>query len=191
MAHPRPESERPSYMSLHCFLWLLCAVVASMGSFSGIIGCGIKGMPSPPHVEPVPAVSDLSHQIEGEQVVLSWTVPDRIREGDFGNGEMMISRARIKLEDGPCTDCPLVFQRIATGLNRSSAAARAVPLLPARADVSAEKCDRPAGSTTGLAEYLAGDISGSGQTGTLSSCRQDMTVVPGCRRPARRRGSPQ
>ena len=90
-------------------VWFATALVIA----SGVTGCGKKTLPVPPHAEPVPAVSDLSHEIDGAQVTLTWTVPGKVQQGSFGEGEMILSRARTKLADGPCTGCPLVFQRIA------------------------------------------------------------------------------
>ena len=87
----------------------VCALVV----FSGVAGCGKKALPLPPHAESVPRVTDLSHDIRDSQVMLTWTVPSAVKQGVFGEGEMILSRARIKLTDELCPECPLAFQRIA------------------------------------------------------------------------------
>lgn len=84
-------------------------VAASASAYiAGLAGCGKKGMPSPPGVEPAPAVSDLSYELEGTHVRLQWTVPS-----DIAGGEAIVSRAVTKLDDEMCDECPLVFQRVA------------------------------------------------------------------------------
>ena len=76
-------------------------------------GCGKKAMPTPPESDPVPAVSDLFHEVHGGYVHLAWSIPDPVAEGRFGRGEAVVSRARTRLEDDNCDDCPLVFQQVA------------------------------------------------------------------------------
>jgi predicted small lipoprotein YifL len=75
---------------------------------AGIAGCGKKAMPSAPEASPVPAASDLSHEVDGGFVYLEWRVPM-----DITGGEAIVSRARTKLSDEMCDGCPLVFQQIA------------------------------------------------------------------------------
>jgi len=75
---------------------------------AAIAGCGVKAMPSPPGAQPVPAVSDLSHEIAGDGVHLEWTIPT-----DFAGGEAIVSRAGTKLSEDMCEGCPLVFQQVA------------------------------------------------------------------------------
>ncbi len=90
---------------IHC-LWKY-AIAVSIFLIVGA-GCGKKAMPTPPNTAPVPAVSDLSYRIDGSDVNLAWTVP-----AGAGEGEAVVSRARTKLSDGECNECPLIFQRIA------------------------------------------------------------------------------
>lgn len=65
-------------------------------------------MPSPPGVEPVPVVSDLSQKLDGTDVLLEWTVPN-----DTAEGEMIVSRAETKLNEETCDGCPLMFRQVA------------------------------------------------------------------------------
>ena len=95
-------------------IFFICAtVVWPVIAVSGILGCGKKAPPLPPHSDPVPPVTDLSHDLQGSRVVLTWSIPDEVKQGAFGEGEMILSRASTKLTGELCPDCPLVFQRIA------------------------------------------------------------------------------
>lgn len=93
------------------FAFYVAAVCISI-AFTGIVGCGKKALPLPPHSDPMPHVTDLSYDLQGSRVVLEWTIPDEVKRGAFGEGEMVLSRARTKLNDDLCPECPLVFQRI-------------------------------------------------------------------------------
>lgn len=92
---------------------LCAAAVCAWVAAAGFTGCGRKAPPLPPHSDPVPSVTDLSHDLQGSRVVLTWTVPDKVRQGAFGEGEMLLSRAKTSLTDELCPECPLVFERVA------------------------------------------------------------------------------
>ena len=95
-------------------VFTLCVVsVWVLAVIPGLPGCGKKALPLPPHVDPVPPVTDLSYDIRGSHIVLTWTVPNEVKQGAFGEGEMILSRATIKLTSELCPECPQVFQRIA------------------------------------------------------------------------------
>lgn len=66
-------------------------------------------MPSPPGAAPVAAVSDLAYEMDGEHVMLTWTLPV-----GKGEGEAVVSRSQMKLAEDMCNDCPLVFQKVTT-----------------------------------------------------------------------------
>ena len=95
------------------FIALLTMGVCMSVALAGLFGCGKKAPPLPPHSEPVPPVTDLSYALRDSRVMLTWTVPKEVKQGSFGEGEMILSRARTKLVDELCPECPLVFQTIA------------------------------------------------------------------------------
>ena len=97
---------------LHLIFALCATVVWVLIALAVFFGCGKKAPPLPPHSDPVPPVADLSHSVEGSRVVLTWTIPDKVKQGVFGEGVTILFRATTELTDEPCSDCPLVFQRI-------------------------------------------------------------------------------
>ncbi len=95
-------------------IFFLCATVVWVSAaLTVFLGCGKKAPPLPPHLDPVPPVSDLSHNLEGSRVMLTWTIPDKVKQGAFGEGMSILFRAKTRLTDELCPDCPLAFQRIA------------------------------------------------------------------------------
>lgn len=88
---------RRSCLFLFSVFFLLTAIAA----------CGKKAMPSPPGSEPVPVVSDLSYKVDGAEVLLEWTVPN-----DISEGEVIVSRTETKISDETCDGCPQMFQQV-------------------------------------------------------------------------------
>ena len=78
-----------------------------------LAACGLKDAPVPPKAQAPPAVSDLAATVEGDSVLLRWTVPKVAQAGAFGKGRAVLSRAGTSLADAPCRECPLLFQRVA------------------------------------------------------------------------------
>ena len=78
-----------------------------------LAACGLKDAPVPPKALVPPAVSDLAATLEGDSVLLRWTVPKEVRAGAFGKGRVLLSRAGTSLADASCRECPLLFQRVA------------------------------------------------------------------------------
>jgi len=82
-------------------------------------GCGVKGPPSVPGYTEPPVVRDLSYQVTGDTLVLSWTLPEA-----SGSQNAKINRAgvyRLKQPMGKrdCPDCPQLFERVANLAARS------------------------------------------------------------------------
>ena len=44
-----------------------------------LFGCGRKAPPVPPRQPAIPAVKDLRSDIDGDMIVLTWTIPDENR----------------------------------------------------------------------------------------------------------------
>ena len=73
-----------------------------------VAGCGRKGPPVAPRLEPPAPVEDLAARSRDNRVVLSWTVPRGA--GAAPPAGFRVYRARIGPRD--CEGCPLLFQNI-------------------------------------------------------------------------------
>ena len=62
---------------------------------------------------PVPVVTDLRHQIDGDQVTLTWSLPPSGGGTTLEVAGFYINRFKGPLDDAQCTDCPVVFERVA------------------------------------------------------------------------------
>lgn len=91
---------------------------ALTGSFMlltlSLVGCGIKGPPVPPKAPPVPVVADLSYQVEGGLVVLTWRLPEQLSRRQAEGSAFAIYQSRTELAEAACEGCPLVFEKVAT-----------------------------------------------------------------------------
>ncbi len=70
-------------------------------------GCGVKAPPAPPRLVPLPAAGDLEASVEDGILRLSWSIPADERVAGYA-----VLRSRMPLSEGPCLDCPLVFERV-------------------------------------------------------------------------------
>lgn len=75
-----------------------------------LTGCGRKTPPLPPQAVVPMAIDDLRYRLDEKGVELSWSYPQRTRQGDQLDSiaEFEIYRAVIPVEDY-CPDCPLPF----------------------------------------------------------------------------------
>lgn len=94
----------------HC---LILQLTLFMVASAGIIGCGKKGPPVPPRTTPVPAVKDLSLNIDGDAILLTWTIPDKTKDKSAGIKGFVVHRAKHKITDGDCRNCPVNFKPVA------------------------------------------------------------------------------
>ena len=77
-----------------------------------VISCGKKGPPVPPrYIEP-PAITDLTSQIEADQITLTWGIPEGKRGVSVLVG-FFVYRSRKAITAAACKDCPILFTRIA------------------------------------------------------------------------------
>jgi predicted small lipoprotein YifL len=76
--------------------------------FIVMTGCGKKALPLPPPEEIPPAVTDLTADLNGQVLTLSWSVPKG------GTGDQLagykIYRSATPLQEADCRDCPVTFQ---------------------------------------------------------------------------------
>ena len=82
--------------------------------FLGLLsGCGLKGPPVPPKKEPLPAVTDLRKSISGNDLKLTWILP-QWEKGLWSDVKgFRVYRNRSPVSGSECKGCPVVFARIA------------------------------------------------------------------------------
>ena len=73
-------------------------------------GCGKKALPVPPRQKPVPAVSDLKYNIDGDILTLAWTIP-KGKEKAAPDG-FIVYRYKRPISDSPCKNCPKLFKKV-------------------------------------------------------------------------------
>jgi len=78
----------------------------------GSVSCGIKGPPRAPQREEPPAVIDLSHRIENQQVVLTWSVPSKENRRQDDLAGFTVYRSKVTLSEADCENCPIQFKAI-------------------------------------------------------------------------------
>ncbi len=75
-------------------------------------GCGKKAPPIPPRQKPVPAVSDLKYNIDGEILILTWTTPKEKEKAKTAPDGFIVYRYKRSISDSPCKNCPKLFQKM-------------------------------------------------------------------------------
>lgn len=76
-------------------------------------GCGKKGPPVPPRRYMPPAVTDLSYQLDGPTLTLSWSVPEA-KDGDAAAPVgCFVYKAKQPLVNTACPDCSEPFSPVA------------------------------------------------------------------------------
>jgi hypothetical protein len=76
-------------------------------------GCGKKDPPVPPRRYRPPAVTDLSYELDGQALTLSWSVPET-REGDAAAPVgCFVYTAKQPLVSADCPDCSESFSTVA------------------------------------------------------------------------------
>ncbi len=91
------------------FKWNLLLTVVFC--FLGALSCGRKAFPLPPRISQPPGVENIQAELRGDQLQLSWPVPDSSAPEDLAG--FYVYRAKEKSSDIPCTQCPATFNRVA------------------------------------------------------------------------------
>ncbi len=92
---------------------LILQLTVLMAASVCLFGCGKKGPPVPPRQTVTPAVKDLSSNIDGDMIVLTWTIPDKMEDKSAGIKDFVLHRARQRIPDGDCKNCPVNFKPVA------------------------------------------------------------------------------
>ena len=76
-------------------------------------GCGRKLLPIQPGALPPPGVVDLTYEVRGSAVLLSWSVPAFDPAKESAAVGFKVLRARQTADEAECGTCPPPFQVIA------------------------------------------------------------------------------
>lgn len=95
-----------------CHLKLLVFDLLIMSLCFGFLHCGIKGPPRLPRREDPPAVVDLSHRLENQLVVLTWSVPRKENRRQDDLAGFTVYRSKVTLSEAECNNCPIQFEAI-------------------------------------------------------------------------------
>jgi hypothetical protein len=78
-----------------------------------LVGCGIKKPPQPPQRHsPPPAVGEIGHRLEGNQLELTWTATTADNDKIDDPAGYIVYRSMIS-KINSCRECPLTFEKIA------------------------------------------------------------------------------
>ena len=95
-----------------CQLKLLVFALLIMSLSFGSMSCGKKGPPKVPRWEEPPAVIDLSHRIENQQVGLTWSIPSKENRRQDDLAGFTVYRSKVTLSEADCENCPIQFKAI-------------------------------------------------------------------------------
>lgn len=101
----------PSIRLLRKTGWVTAACVGLFFLGCGV-GCGRKLLPIQPGVLPPPPVADLTHEVHGGDILLSWSMPPFNPGKDSAVAGFKILRARQTVDETECPTCPVAFQVI-------------------------------------------------------------------------------
>ena len=76
-------------------------------------GCGKKAPPKPPRQEKPPVVDDLSYSLDGDNLKLTWTIPEVKGNVKSGLGGFYVFRSKKSVSESDCKNCPKIFKRVA------------------------------------------------------------------------------
>ncbi len=82
----------------------------AVGAFFLVFACGQKGPPLPPVEFELPVVEDLSYELEGNELKLTWPVPDWKGPEGIRLAGFNVYRAKVKLSEA-CDECPVRFEK--------------------------------------------------------------------------------
>jgi len=85
-------------------------IIAAFSIF--LSGCGKKAPPKPPEQKEPPAVDDLSPNIDGNKLKLTWTIPEVKGKVKSGLGGFYVFRSKKSVSESDCKKCPVVFKQV-------------------------------------------------------------------------------
>ena len=102
-------------------IWLAATMV--------IWGCGQKGPPEPPTGDRPPQVLDLSYGLTGNQLKLSWSIPETTARAKNPVIGFLIYMYQQPANERECPNCPVIFKQVGDVPVRSGGGARLKPVV--------------------------------------------------------------
>jgi len=88
----------------------LCLIFAVIGAFFLTPACGKKAPPLQPARFEMPEVEDLTYELDGGRLTLTWPMPEWDPPQGIELGGFHVYRAKIRQED-VCYHCPIHFEK--------------------------------------------------------------------------------
>ncbi|MFH2046479.1 MAG: hypothetical protein ABIK92_15170 [Pseudomonadota bacterium] len=88
-------------------------VLIAMTIILSVYGCGRKGPPAAPRQLAVPAVNELKSLVEGDNVILEWTVPKTKEKKAPRITGFVIYQAKYPVAEDICENCPINYKPVA------------------------------------------------------------------------------
>jgi hypothetical protein len=105
------------HVSEKSYLWwrfsrlFLCAI--TLGCMLVCLACGRKALPAPVAAVAPPVIKGLQAKIEGDELKLTWPVPEWKTENEDQLAGFRVYRSLEDLAVSTCEDCPRRFQKAA------------------------------------------------------------------------------
>ena len=81
---------------------------------AALFGCGIKGPPIPPRTPPIPAVENLTYQLEDQTITLTWKLAGPLSKEAAKRSSFGVYQSTTATDQPVCESCPLIFEKVIT-----------------------------------------------------------------------------
>jgi hypothetical protein len=90
---------------------LCCWMAVLLLSFT-LTGCGLKTYPRPVAPDQLPQIQDLTTQVRGKTVEVSWTIPSPLSQPESDPGiRFVVLKSEIQWDNRNCLECPTPMQQ--------------------------------------------------------------------------------
>jgi predicted small lipoprotein YifL len=97
----------------YCYRSVIVQILIIVAFSIFLSGCGKKAPPKPPRQEKPPVIDDLSYSLDGDNLKLTWTIPEVKRKVKSGLGGFYVFRSKKSVSESDCKNCPKLFKRVA------------------------------------------------------------------------------
>lgn len=81
---------------------------------AALFGCGIKGPPIPPRTPPIPAVENLTYQLEDQTITLNWELAASLSKEAAKHSNFQVYQSTTAADQPVCESCPVIFEKLIT-----------------------------------------------------------------------------